>query len=201
MFGIASSILIDFSRSLWVGAAIGLAAVVVLWRKSKHCSTQVSLIGMIAAVLAFSFLFVAFVAKTNRFEAYQIAHGRGEIINASTQSMASVSRMRLLAAMKPVIAQHPLFGSGFGTPVTFLTEDPRAISNGGTDPKDVSFGMGTDGTLDEAWAPWHCHVFYGWLGLLMVKTARMIRREVHGPLNPIAGAFLAATIGIIGVDF
>ncbi|MEK7158814.1 MAG: hypothetical protein AAB733_04555, partial [Patescibacteria group bacterium] len=78
VFGIASSILIDFSRSLWVGAAIGLAAVVVLWRKSKHCSTQVSLIGMIAAVLAFSFLFVAFVAKTNRFEAYQIGHGRGE---------------------------------------------------------------------------------------------------------------------------
>ena len=29
--------------------------------------------------------------------------------------------------------------------------------------------------------------FYGWLGLFMVKTARMIRREVHGPLNPIAG--------------
>ncbi|MEK7158870.1 MAG: hypothetical protein AAB733_04840, partial [Patescibacteria group bacterium] len=97
-------------------------------------------------------------------------------------------------------AQHPLFCSGFGTPVTFLTEDPRAISNGERIRRTYLLEWGLMGLWMKL-GLLGIVTFYGWLGLLMVKTARMIRREVHGPLNPIAGAFLAATIGIIGVDF
>jgi hypothetical protein len=201
VFGIVSSLLINFSRSLWVGAIIGTIVAMVFWLpEARRPQKSLLIIGTCLGLVGLSFLFVGVVTSTNRFEPYLLAQGRTELVVASTMEAASVSRLRLLFAMKPIIRRHPIIGNGFGTLVTFQTEDPRAIANGDRILTTYLVEWGIVGLWMKL-GLLGIVAFYGWIGILIARAIRLFRIEASLPTQTIAAAFLATLVGMIGVDF
>lgn len=121
--------LVSFSRSNWVGLASGgLIASMIIIYLFKWKKFLVSL-GVAALALFFSigliFLVVRFPYPESKadFSASLLAD-RAMQINSEA---AASSRWALLPVLWDHISDAPMFGRGFGTTVTYKTEDPRAL--------------------------------------------------------------------------
>ncbi len=130
--GIAA-MLLGLSRSYWFGGFFGFITMVALlsyvdalkslWKRMLVIAPVGLLlaVGVIAAVYAFPF-----PDKTGDVSFASLMGGRAFSVAGEA---AANSRWNLLRELWPVGFEHPVFGSGLGTTVTYATEDARLLAD------------------------------------------------------------------------
>jgi hypothetical protein len=150
-----AAVLISFSRSFWIGLLAGTFVLftVVLRRKDTKPFQQLLLSLIAAIVLVFGVFYIPFPAFRGNLS--DVFLGR-----ANPNENAAASRWELLPVLDAKIVEAPLFGSGFGTTVTYQSKDPRIIAQtGGTDTTyafewgwhDMAVKLGLFGVFAYAW--------------------------------------------------
>ncbi|MFA6393299.1 MAG: O-antigen ligase family protein [Patescibacteria group bacterium] len=124
-----SSVLISFSRSYFVGLAVGIALIIFLAVFSYDWKMFFKTLSALALIGAGSLIIVLLVAKfpfprvTAKFSASSLADRATEL---SGEAGAS-SRWALLPPLWKEIKSSPIFGKGFGATVTYKSGDPRVL--------------------------------------------------------------------------
>ncbi|MCC7522344.1 glycosyltransferase [Candidatus Uhrbacteria bacterium] len=117
-------ILVSFSRSFWIGTALGIfiSLVIVFRRKIGILGQSVKLSGAIAVGILIVVMLTPWAGLLDIFSA-----------RATASDPASSSRWELLEALKGKIGEQPILGHGFGATVTYQSKDPRIVqATGGT---------------------------------------------------------------------
>lgn len=116
----ASIFWLNLSRSYWVGIAVGLAVLTILFLVSKRRiphSREYVLVPFLALVTGFALGTILIPTLP------QTVFSRG--INVGDP--ASSSRKAMLSPLFKEIIKNPVLGSGFGIKITYKTRDPRAL--------------------------------------------------------------------------
>ncbi len=115
------------SRSFWIGLCAGgvlLAGALIMDRIKVREIVGLKTVGIVSLVLAIIGLWVVVVFPLpQRPDLTQTPYYRGA--NDDTRGLAVSSRWNLLGPMMENIALHPVVGNGFGTSVTYTSDDPR----------------------------------------------------------------------------
>jgi hypothetical protein len=129
------SMVLSLSRSFWFGGAVAtlaLAAVLVwgragsaVWRRLAALGA-VSVLGSVAIVAA-----VYYFPFPNKSGEMSLSSLLGERA-LSLGDAAANSRWALLPKLTEAAMKRPVFGSGFGTTVTYTTSDPRLLASSKT---------------------------------------------------------------------
>jgi len=123
-----SSILVSLSRSFWAGFLAGLVffAVYLFWRYNRKTALQtgIFLAGLAAASLLLIFITVKFPYPNplGGFSTADLLTNRAVQIKGEA---AVSSRWNLLPELWKKIQREAVFGQGFGTKVTYESNDPR----------------------------------------------------------------------------
>jgi hypothetical protein len=133
-----STIFLGLSRSFWVGffvAFLGMVALLAL--KVRPHLTQwghatLQYVGGIILAIGLILAVALFPVPTQDLSGADFAEAFSK--RTQTDDVAVSSRWNLLHPMMEHIAQNPWYGSGFGTAVTFISDDPRVreVSEDGT---------------------------------------------------------------------
>ena len=119
-------VIISLSRSFWLGTIIGLLMVLVLGLiKLKDIPWQPCIKVVLGILGAFTLLAVILyfpIPKTGSVSLSSMLRDRGTLTDA-----AGSSRWNLLPAMWDKIREEPIIGSGFGSTVTYTSQDPRIL--------------------------------------------------------------------------
>ena len=126
LFGAA--LLISFSRSFWLGLVISvlIAGLWKLYRKKWRESIYLALIGIASTILGFAIVIAVLkipFPETSSTGTIDLSK-RFEIMVEEAAS----SRWNLLPPLWRAIQGNSLVGMGFGTPVTYVSNDPRVRS-------------------------------------------------------------------------
>lgn len=157
---------IDFggqSRSFWLGllAGFGLLAIAVIVDRVKiREMVKIKSVGLITVIVALLVLWIAVVIPIpSRPDLRNSPYFHGD--DDDTRELAVSSRWNLLGPMMERIEEAPILGSGFGTTVTFISDDPRvrAINENGEwttyrfewGYQDIWIKMGVLGLVAFAW--------------------------------------------------
>jgi len=127
--GSLTSVLISFSRSFWVGLAVGLLALLVILIIQKFSLGKIVKIGLAGLAILVISLSATFATAQFPFpEPGKISFSSMFSDRLTDLDEAAVrSRWDLLPPLGQAIIKHPIIGSGFGTTVTYKSSDPRAI--------------------------------------------------------------------------
>ena len=113
-------ILISLSRSFWLGIIGGLIMLFILlivkYKFSIKKIVKTVLVIIIVIVIEIGLLSVIFDGFNS------ISIGRGAQLK---EGPASASRLQQLKPLSTAIFKKPILGSGFGTEVTYVSDDPR----------------------------------------------------------------------------
>ncbi len=116
-----SAILISFSRSFWLAMLIALLCLFVFLIKQK------ALLRGIAALVLICLLSVGIIYSTVKFPVPDtIGDFSAEMLKERAGTFVS-SRWNLLPVLSKALVNHPIIGSGFGSSLTYKTEDPRLL--------------------------------------------------------------------------
>ncbi len=127
LVGIWAVVLLSLSRSFWIGLIV--AAVILLFlvwysRRREACWSILYIhvaVSAVCAVLLIA-LVVLFPIPSQRIGGNELA----DALRARTESDVAVSsRWALLDPMREKIVERPVLGHGFGTAVSFISDDPR----------------------------------------------------------------------------
>jgi len=122
-----TTIILSFSRSYWVGfvAALLLYYFIILLRKAKLLEIIRSF-GKVLIIAVISFGIVLLVVNLPpRVIDGDLASLLGK--RMTEMGGASASRINQLEPLGLAITKHPVIGSGFGTTLTYITNDPRVV--------------------------------------------------------------------------
>lgn len=128
-------IFISYSRSFWLAAGCGISLMLLLLLITK---TNLKIISRLVVFIIINFLLVigSTYAIVNFPWPKSDAIALGSLIEERSKDLseesASVSRFQLLSPLLAQVKTEFLLGSGFGTKVTYLTQDPRYIEMQGT---------------------------------------------------------------------
>jgi len=120
-----ATILASLSRSFWIGCVAGFATLllfvfltrpIVVTLVKRHA--QLAVFSLVAAFMAYLLVVIPPRPDLSDSSFYK---GRDE----NTREVAVSSRWNLLRPMVDEIWDDPIFGSGFGETVTFISDDPR----------------------------------------------------------------------------
>jgi O-antigen ligase len=127
--GSLTSILVSFSRSFWIGLAIGLLVLLIFLTTQKFSFKKVIDIALCGiAVLIISLAAIFATAQFPFPEPGKISFASMFSDRLTDLDEAAVrSRWDLLPPLGRAIVEHPIIGSGFGTTVTYKSSDPRAV--------------------------------------------------------------------------
>ncbi|MFA5413713.1 MAG: O-antigen ligase family protein [Patescibacteria group bacterium] len=127
--GSLTSVLISFSRSFWVGLAIGLFVLLIFLIVLKFPFRKIVKIGLGGVSILVISLATIFVTAQFPFpEPQKISFASMFSDRLTDLDEAAVrSRWDLLPPLGQAIIKHPIIGSGFGTTVTYKSSDPRAV--------------------------------------------------------------------------
>lgn len=125
-----SVILIGLSRSNWIGLAVGvlLCAFVLIylynWKKTFIASmivlsTAIYSVGFMIAIVKFPY-----PAVNGNFDVSSVLSERASQISGEA---GASSRWSLLPELWQEISERPMLGKGFGSTVTYKTNDPRIL--------------------------------------------------------------------------
>src|SRR3989338_3845414 len=114
-------IIISLSRSFWVGVIAGLA--VLGWYAVRLHRIKPAVIALAGSMIS-AILLILIVAR------FPIPRPSPIDLGSAAQSRleageAGASRWNLLPPLWQAVAKHPILGSGFGTRVTYTSNDPR----------------------------------------------------------------------------
>ncbi len=217
------AIIAGLSRSFWMGFVAGLVALFVMGlldRQSFKQWVRTKMLGMFAGLLAIAALWIAIALPVpSRPDLSNSPYYRGD--DDDTRELAVSSRWNLLGPMMEKISEEPLWGSGFGTPVTFVSDDPRVreINPSGEwttyrfewGYHDIWLKMGIPGLAAFVWF-FGVMVYAGWrqlkekrdarwitFGLIAGVTALYATHAFSPYLNhPIGLGFLVLTVPFLG---
>jgi len=116
-----ATILVSLSRSFWVGGVAGLFVILVFLLYSKYKSKKI--ITILAKFLFTGMIsfFIVFLISPSFLDAVS---GRAKEVSGEA---AVSSRWNLLSPLWSSVSGNWLLGSGFGSTVTYKTEDPRVL--------------------------------------------------------------------------
>ena len=117
---------ISYSRSFWV-ATLGIILVLsyLAYRQSRlwgYLGT-VLLSGVVGYVIVLAIINIPLFGTGAAVDASSLLTDRTDV----TTDVGGGSRLALLQPLTLAALQHPLLGSGFGTTVSYATQDPRAL--------------------------------------------------------------------------
>lgn len=124
----AGVLLISFSRSFWLALLITLILLlIVAWRLFSFKKAFISGLWLGAVfVISFGLLYLTTVFPYPRSGNFNADFaGRADIGN--TQEAAISSRWSLLPVLIEEIKKAPILGQGYGTTVTYISNDPRVL--------------------------------------------------------------------------
>jgi hypothetical protein len=183
-------VVVSLSRSFWLGGAVafGLSFLVMLsWRSFRRGFATVAL----TSAVALCFAYVGFQWTLNFPGLWGGSSSSGSLVRSRTEyagESAFSSRKELLPAMHNAILEHPLIGSGFGTPVTYNSKDPRvnaSRSPHGTPYTTTSFELGYHAFALQFGLPFTLLVlgllwWFLWQGVTMLRLQSAERPIVAG---------------------
>lgn len=115
------------SRSFWLGLLAGATVVgiaTLIDRVKFREIFKIKLAGLGAIVVAIAMLWIAIALPLpTRPDLRNSPYYKGQ--DDDTRNLAVSSRWNLLTPMMDTIYEAPILGSGFGTSVTFISDDPR----------------------------------------------------------------------------
>jgi len=196
----STALLVSFSRSMWLGLVLTLPVALIIlkrrldasWKTTAQWLGRLFLVAVIDLGLMLAVLYVP-IGQT----------GPGGRLNALASRVTEVSgetgaqsRKELLPPLVKRIAERPLTGSGFGTPVTYQTLDPRIVQATGGSYTTYGFEWGYLDQLSE----------FGILGLavylgLLVMILRTLQVVARTGTNPeqraLAGAVFFGLLALM----
>ncbi len=194
-------IFLGYSRSFWVGTAgilfvALLASVFILKLKWKKILT----LGVILA-LAFVIDYALILGIVNFPMPGNTSISASSLVTERTkdptQEAAGSSRMELLDPLLDKNLETPVIGSGFGTTVTYKTQDPRALeANPGGNYTTYAFEWG----YLDLWLKlglWGV-IIYGWLLYEILKNGY---KSFKSTKNPIILGSLFGLLAIMAIHF
>lgn len=125
-----SSIIISFSRSFWAAIILSLiiflALCVTLLKQNLRSAANFGAVAVGAIMLS--------VGLTMAIAAFPLPSGTGSgsLIRDRAGSLADAAASTRWAILTPLakgIIKHPIIGSGFGSEITYKTQDPRALAS------------------------------------------------------------------------
>ena len=151
------------SRSFWLGllaATVVLGVMLIAGKTSVKEIIKIKAVGAVTVLVAVLSLWVLVVVPIPpRPDLTNSPYYKGD--SDDTRELAVSSRWNLLGPMMTEIGKNPLWGSGFGTPVTFISDDPRIRAMNGTGEwttyrfewgyQDIWLKMGVPGLLAFGW--------------------------------------------------
>lgn len=128
-----SLVVISFSRSFWLAGVIVLFFYCIFLFFNKKNIRQLSVnILLLSLIFMMSFSLFAIIVKfplpmkNQSISLISAIEERGGKVSGDA---AVGSRWNLLKPLWSGIKKHPILGSGFGTTISYKTEDPRALEN------------------------------------------------------------------------
>lgn len=128
------AMLISLSRSFWVGSVVALLAL-ALWLLRTR-TPQLALgqtVGSLVGLCAVAGLLISWALYfPYPFPINQGARGGDALVRErfSRNQPAVSSRTALLAPLLKHVGDHPVLGTGFATPITYRSSDPRVARSG-----------------------------------------------------------------------
>jgi len=118
------AIIASLSRSIWYGLFISIPF--TLWHGSQRAKTHIKasyslVLGLLGGLLAILLITNLPLPKPSNWYTFDFVTERLDV----TGEAGASSRWKLLPPLISKIKEHPIVGSGFGTPVTFNSDDPR----------------------------------------------------------------------------
>lgn len=133
LLGLFSTLVIftSYSRSFWLGALFGLVGLYYLiFFILKLTMKKAFLVSILLLITIFTAYFLAYgIVKLPWPKPSAITGGLiEERTKDITTEAGSISRFQLLSPLIDKIKAKPIFGSGFGTTITYQTKDPRYLA-------------------------------------------------------------------------
>jgi O-antigen ligase len=121
-------IVISLSRSFWMGLVAGGLSILILGvlahKKMVWRSMLKAILGSVAAVIVIGGVIYFPLPATKDISFASMIKDRGNLADA-----AGSSRWNLLPAMWQKIGESPILGHGFGSTITYKSQDPRVLQN------------------------------------------------------------------------
>lgn len=143
-----TTILISYSRSLWLSLAVTILITCIILYKIYHFRIKASLVFGLVLVAVFLAEIASIMVLVNAPH-WLKARGGGVGLSSlveerigNTNEVALQSRWNLLKPLTLEIKKSPLLGQGFGSEVTYLSKDPRVVASTGGLYKTYSFEWG-----------------------------------------------------------
>lgn len=159
---VGTAMLMSLSRSFWFGAFVaGIIMLFLLkWGRAKKevWGRVFSVAGISLAGGVFAILLVYSIPFPQRGADVSFASLFGSRMFSVTGEAAATSRWALLPVLNQAGWEHPVFGSGLGTTVTYTTSDPRLLA-------DTPTGEYT--TFAFEWGYHDLWVKFGFIGLMV----------------------------------
>ena len=124
----AGVLLISFSRSFWLALLITLfILLIIVWRLFSFKKMVLSGLWLgLVFIISFGLLYLTSIFPYPRSGSFNADFaGRADLGN--TQEAAISSRWSLLPVLIKEIKQAPILGKGYGTTVTYTSNDPRVL--------------------------------------------------------------------------
>jgi O-antigen ligase len=176
-----TAVMISLSRSFWLGGSIAVvaAAAVGWWRYRWPARTWARIAGV-----SFAIFFVAYTLP-----------GRGDAIRERLTTIggeaAVSSRQEQFKALLPAIKERPLFGSGFGTTLTYQSRDPRQTQS-------ANRGIYTTYAFELAYLDFALKV--GLVGLLIYLGLLLtILKQLTREFNPLTFGLAVGLVALMSV--
>ncbi len=136
VLGVSTTLVfLSYSRSFWVAiiVTLGFVAIYLLWKERIKFSKVLKLYLSIVVLFIAGYVFVLGVINIPLSSDAGSGVSAGSLLTERTQDptedAGGGSRMALLRPLVDKNLEHPLLGSGFGTTVTYATQDQRALEN------------------------------------------------------------------------
>ncbi len=125
---------LSYSRSFWLASLliIGLLAVYILLKRHATFGRFVKVYSLVLLLSSVGYITILGIVNLPLSSDGGSGVSAGSLLTDRTQDptteAAGSSRMALLQPLLQKNLEHPLLGSGFGTNVTYQTQDPRALA-------------------------------------------------------------------------
>ncbi|MBI5404841.1 MAG: O-antigen ligase family protein [Candidatus Kerfeldbacteria bacterium] len=124
-----TAVMISLSRSFWIGGAVGaLAGTTLAWRHWRWTIRQALFtigLGTLAVAYTLTSWALHFQYPFPPSKDSATAKLIGQRFQALGGEAAASSRLNQLKPLRDGIIEHPVIGSGFGTKLTYMSNDPR----------------------------------------------------------------------------
>lgn len=177
----AGVLITDLSRSYWMGAAAGLMALCWIYAKNKTVTKQKLLLPFLAIIAALVISAVLLPALPS------VISGRG----GSLSDPAASSRRAMLRPLWEGIKKTPIVGSGFGTVLTYQTQDPRALER---NPKGVITTFAFEWGWLDMWLKMGLLGILAYLWLIFCVLKRLYKASEEN--KPLAYGLFAAMVAL-----